>query len=150
MAQAESGLAFEMEGGMVGRDVDRAGGRILAIERALRAAQHFELRDVEEVEGRGGDARIIDVVDINADALLDAVVGQAERRADTAAVDRGVARVRRIELQRRGEMGQAADVEAARIVEMFAIDDRSEERRLGTECVSTCRSRWLRWNYKKN
>src|SRR3546814_20526677 len=23
-----------------------------------------------------------------------------------------------------------------------AIDDRSEERRVGTECVSTCRSRW--------
>src|SRR3546814_19346171 len=27
---------------------------------------------------------------------------------------------------------------------------RSEERRVGKECVSTFRSRWLRYNYKKN
>src|SRR3546814_19596820 len=28
--------------------------------------------------------------------------------------------------------------------------DRSEERRVGKECVSTCRSRWSPYNYKKN
>src|SRR3546814_18230672 len=28
--------------------------------------------------------------------------------------------------------------------------DRSEERRVGTECVSTCRSRWSPYHYKKN
>src|SRR3546814_15681955 len=28
--------------------------------------------------------------------------------------------------------------------------DRSEERRVGKECVSTCRSRWLPCHYKKN
>src|SRR3546814_12101055 len=27
---------------------------------------------------------------------------------------------------------------------------RSEERRVGTECVSTCRSRWSPYHYKKN
>src|SRR3546814_19695192 len=27
---------------------------------------------------------------------------------------------------------------------------RSEERRVGKECVSTCRSRWSRYNYKKH
>src|SRR3546814_17593055 len=27
---------------------------------------------------------------------------------------------------------------------------RSEERRVGTECVSTCRSRWSTYHYKKN
>src|SRR3546814_16064723 len=27
--------------------------------------------------------------------------------------------------------------------------DRSEERRVGKECVSTCRSRWSPYNYKK-
>src|SRR3546814_1528686 len=27
---------------------------------------------------------------------------------------------------------------------------RSEERRVGKECVSTCRSRWSRYHYKKN
>src|SRR3546814_13329688 len=28
--------------------------------------------------------------------------------------------------------------------------DRSEERRVGTECVSTCRSRWCPYNEKQN
>src|SRR3546814_17711457 len=28
--------------------------------------------------------------------------------------------------------------------------DRSEERRVGKECVSTCRSRWSPYHYKKN
>src|SRR3546814_15946226 len=27
------------------------------------------------------------------------------------------------------------------------VDDRSKERRVGTECVSTCRSRWSQYNY---
>src|SRR3546814_12662358 len=30
------------------------------------------------------------------------------------------------------------------------IKNRSEERRVGTECVSTCRSRWSPYHYKKN
>src|SRR3546814_14663263 len=30
------------------------------------------------------------------------------------------------------------------------IDARSEERRVGKECVSTCRSRWSPYPYKKN
>src|SRR3546814_13158375 len=30
------------------------------------------------------------------------------------------------------------------------IFDRSEERRVGKECVSTCRSRWAPYHYKKN
>src|SRR3546814_19874493 len=31
-----------------------------------------------------------------------------------------------------------------------ARSDRSEERRVGKECVSTCRSRWSPYHYKKN
>src|SRR3546814_11236582 len=30
------------------------------------------------------------------------------------------------------------------------VDVRSEERRVGKECVSTCRSRWSPYHYKKN
>src|SRR3546814_15685958 len=30
------------------------------------------------------------------------------------------------------------------------VDGRSEERRVGKECVSTCRSRWSPYHYKKN
>src|SRR3546814_12435059 len=31
-----------------------------------------------------------------------------------------------------------------------AFAERSEERRVGKECVSTCRSRWSPYHYKKN
>src|SRR3546814_21021884 len=31
-----------------------------------------------------------------------------------------------------------------------ALRSRSEERRVGKECVSTCRSRWSPYHYKKN
>src|SRR3546814_20142199 len=32
----------------------------------------------------------------------------------------------------------------------FSVLDRSEERRVGKECVSTCRSRWSPYHSKKN
>src|SRR3546814_20637544 len=35
-------------------------------------------------------------------------------------------------------------------VNLAGIDERSEERRVGKECVSTCRSRWLPYPSKKN
>src|SRR3546814_18945059 len=34
-------------------------------------------------------------------------------------------------------------------LELKTLQDRSEERRVGKECVSTCRSRWAPYNYKK-
>src|SRR3546814_17685153 len=38
--------------------------------------------------------------------------------------------------------------ERAALVE--AYDKRTEERRVGQECVSTCRYRWSQYHYKKN
>src|SRR3546814_20026388 len=35
------------------------------------------------------------------------------------------------------------------VTEYIRYTERSEERRVGKECVSTCRSRWLPWHYKK-
>src|SRR3546814_8016931 len=32
---------------------------------------------------------------------------------------------------------------------MYNLDDSSEERRVGKECVSTCRSRWSPYHYKQ-
>src|SRR3546814_17548383 len=34
-------------------------------------------------------------------------------------------------------------------IDSMNIDDRSEERRVGKECVSTCRSRWSPYHYKQ-
>src|SRR3546814_6747575 len=36
-----------------------------------------------------------------------------------------------------------------RHLNMFTLDRKSEERRVGQECVSTCRSRWSPYHYKK-
>src|SRR3546814_19087489 len=36
----------------------------------------------------------------------------------------------------------APAAEAGKIADAIELVDRSEERRVGTECVSTCRSRW--------
>src|SRR3546814_20939156 len=46
--------------------------------------------------------------------------------------------------ERRGGRGTRAPPRTAR------QDARSEERRVGTECVRTCRSRWSQSHYKKN
>src|SRR3546814_11328939 len=49
---------------------------------------------------------------------------------------------------------QHADTEPERAHAVHAADEfpvpgRSEERRVGKECVSTCRSRWSPYHYKK-
>ncbi len=67
----------------------RAADRVLAGERALRAAQDFDAVEVEQVEQRGGQRRVVDVVDIESDAgskrrveveLADAADARAHRR----------------------------------------------------------------------
>ena len=120
--------ALEGEGRLAAGDVDRARGGVLAVERALRAAQHLDLGDVEEVEGRGRDARIVDVVDVDADTLVEPVIGQAEGRADAADLQRRVARIRRGVLDRWRELLQAADIERAGVVDVLPADDRDRER----------------------
>src|SRR3546814_3720151 len=48
-----------------------------------------------------------------------------------------------------GATGRGAEPPGARSVPSRCIS-RSEERRVGKECVSTCRSRWSPYHYKKN
>src|SRR3546814_12620695 len=49
-------------------------------------------------------------------------------------------RILHLQLSQRGEHGQLAS--AGGDVGALVEDDRSEERRVGKECVSTCRYRW--------
>src|SRR3546814_8579486 len=70
------------------------------------------------------------------------------------------ARGRRPDVCRRGERPVGADREATDIVRVTGDEhpvlvwmdrqpDRSEERRVGKECVSPCRSRWSPYHSKK-
>src|SRR3546814_11947114 len=52
------------------------------------------------------------------------------------------------EAQAAEEARLAAEAKAAEEARLAA--ERSEERRVGKECVSTCRSRWSPYHYKKN
>src|SRR3546814_13231893 len=49
---------------------------------------------------------------------------------------------------------EVSDIAHIAFIEALCIDrcygQRSEERRVGKECVSTCRSRWAQDHYKKN
>src|SRR3546814_20493536 len=47
------------------------------------------------------------------------------------------------------DWSQLAAAQTARERGLIAEQGRSEERRVGKECVSTCRSRWSPYHYKK-
>src|SRR3546814_19024336 len=47
------------------------------------------------------------------------------------------------------ELPSAVSRTPRRRAKLSASSDRSEERRVGTECVSTCSSRWAPYHYKK-
>src|SRR3546814_12320480 len=86
----------------------------------------------DHVEGRLDPAKRTDAVQEAYLAIADDLIqGRIERQVSESFVRE------RYRLTR----GQAAA--------LFARLGRSEERRVGTECVSTCRSRWSPYHYKK-
>ena len=118
----------EIECRLARGDIDRARRRVLAIQRALWPAQHFDPVDIEKVESRRSGARVVDIVDIDPDTRLDAVVGQAERCAEPANVERRVARVLREKLQGRRQLLDPVDIERAGAVDMRAVEHRQRDR----------------------
>src|SRR3546814_11849924 len=69
---------------------------------------------------------------------MDAFGAESQRRAEQATAEG------RFENEIIGVTEKRLDQETGNIVESdeLVLKDRSEERRVGTECVSTCRSRW--------
>src|SRR3546814_19271138 len=67
-------------------------------------------------------------------------------RAYISAVERGVQNVTLLMLW---EIAQALDVRPCDLLNE-SIVQRSEERRVGKECVSTCRSRWTLYHSNKH
>src|SRR6185503_16524443 len=128
VANPELEVVLGREARLARRDEDRAGRRVLAEQRALRAPQNLDALDVDEVERRRRRARVEHAVDVEPDAGLDAVVREAERRPQAADVDAGVARVRRIELDGRYQLLDAVDVERTGFRDQLAVDDGDRNR----------------------
>ncbi len=63
-------VAFARAFGTLGEHLDRAAFGVAARQRALRAAQDLDPLEVEQVEHRAGQLRIVDVVDVDAHAGL--------------------------------------------------------------------------------
>src|SRR3546814_18640125 len=57
--------------------------------------------------------------------------------------------VRHVELGEAGRARLKDELGIAGVDKAAALDKRSEERRVGKECVSRCRSRWSPYNSKK-
>src|SRR5690606_17549694 len=94
VADGQLGGAAAVVEGIAGGDLDRPAGGVLAVQRALRATQHFDLLDVEQREHRAVDARVVDVVDVHAHAGVEALqrVGLANAAdEDVGAVGRAAA-----------------------------------------------------------
>ena len=99
---------------------DGAADGVLAVERALRSAQHFDARDVVDVEQRALRPGDVDVVDVEADAGIDAPqrIGLADaahergerRRLVASLIDR---QVRHLRLQL-GDVGRRPPLRACR------------------------------------
>ena len=68
--------------GVFGGDLDRATGGVLAVQGALRPAEDFHLLHVEQREQRTVDARVVDIINIHADARVESL--QCIRLPDSA------------------------------------------------------------------
>ena len=99
---------------------DRAADRVAAVQRSLRAAQHFDPFDVVDVEHRALRAVEVDVVEIEADALLEA--GDRILLADAAdeGGQRRVGAARGFERDVRRGVADVGDVERALALELLA------------------------------
>src|SRR3546814_16182912 len=109
-------------------DGGAAGNELAALDRALAAAEIAdETARLAHQQHTGGDVPDIQV------GLPETI--EAARR------NPGEIEARRAEAANAGDFGADGGEDAAPL--------RSEERRVGKECGSTCRSRWSPYNYKK-
>ena len=97
----------------VGDVLDRAADGVLAVQRALRAAQHLDAADVEHVQHRTLRTGQVHVVEIDAHARVEAPGRVCLADAADIGGERGVGAARGINLQRRDlalQVGQALHV----------------------------------------
>src|SRR3546814_12423959 len=103
------------------------------------------------------------ILSLSKDEVLRSI--EAERRVEIVEIGRGVEfhdriedalgataadGTRRVAPELVDDVGRMQRVGVRAPVGGFAMPQRSEERRVGKECVSTCRSRWSPYPSKKN
>ena len=117
----------EPVGRLAGDESDRAGGRVAAVERALRPAQHLDPSEVEQQALRLDREGLGHLVDIDTDRR--GVVGGIVVEADAAQPEVGLAAAeRRHRLQPRRLVLELVDVGDAALGERLAADDGDGDR----------------------
>ncbi|MNQ79182.1 hypothetical protein D3C85_941160 [compost metagenome] len=102
--------------------LDRAADGVAAVQGALRSAQDFQTLDVEDVQHRALRAGHIDVVDIEADAGLEAPQRILLADAADEAGQGGVGAARNLDRGVRGLLLQGGDVGGAGLFQTLAAD----------------------------
>src|SRR3546814_11261850 len=134
----------------------RSSGRVSMLIATLIAAGELKAGDIsaarDAVATAGGTAGAAGWLDMGkaADLAISGLDRQAARAALEDLLPRVDVVVQTPGVRRRGLI--IADMDSTMIT-IECIDEladyRSEERRVGKECVGTCRSRWARYHYKK-
>ena len=111
--------AAEFEFRLLGDDRNNAGAGILAEQRRLRAAQHFDALDVGKIGNLGDGAAAINAVDKHGDRRLEAdVVAVGAETADRIAGSEGALQL--ADAERGNHGGQVGDVANLRTLDRFS------------------------------
>jgi outer membrane cobalamin receptor len=113
------------------RKADGAADGVASCQRPLRSAQHLDAVEVEKVEQVARDRRVVDVVDVDADAGLD---GRVEVRLTDAANERDERATERGARGAQGNVrslrGDLREIRLAARIEHVRVDGRDGDRRV--------------------
>lgn len=127
-ADRELGVEARLVAERAGHVLDRAAYRVAAVQRALRAAQHFQPLDIVGVEHRALRTRHVHVVDVEADAGLEAPQRILLADAADESDQRGVGASRDLQGEVRRGLLQARDVRRAGIRDALGGECRERDR----------------------
>ena len=127
IANADFRFGLRRKAGLACRDGDGPRRRVLAIKRALRAAQYLHSLYIVEVERRRRDAIIINLVNVKTDTLFNPVIGQPKGRANAADIDRCIAGVGGEKLHTGLQLRQARQVVSTGLFNRLRIDNRDRD-----------------------
>ena len=123
-AQAQAGLGLVLR--TTGHQRDRAGSRVSAEQRALRALQHLDALDVDERQQHAATAAAVDAIDEHAHRRIGADAEVAGLRAPQS--ERRLGRLRRIHDQAGHEGVDVTQVVRRHVIEQLLVHDLQRDR----------------------